>query len=69
MKIDRAYEQAITSLSPKQKREAVNIIVRCEVALGILDAIQANRYRVLERRIDITPLRCWWISWLTTARC
>jgi len=66
-KIVRAYQKGQELLTHNQSKSLLNILIRCELACGTLRAIQSSRYAVLENFIDITPLRCWWIAYTTTA--
>jgi phytoene synthase len=66
-KIERAYQKALTALSPEQKKELSNMLVRANISRGILHAMQGKKYRVLESHIDIAPLRYWWIAWRVAA--
>lgn len=66
-KITKSYQKAQELLASKQRQLFLNIIIRCEIACVILRAIQTSGYTVLENFINITPLRCWWIAYITTA--
>ena len=35
---------------------------------SLLDEIESDGYRVLERRVSLTPLRKLWITWRTLRR-
>ena len=59
-KIRRAYDKA---MEIKESMELKNLIIRSKVALAVLKTLQSENYRVLENFINITPLRCWWITW------
>lgn len=67
-KITRAYKKAQELLTSKQRELLRNILIRCEIAGAILQAIQSSGDTVLENLINITPLRCWWIAYTTTAK-
>ncbi len=36
--------------------------IRCKMAIAELHAIAKQDYRVLEKYIDLSPIRCWWLT-------
>lgn len=61
-KIERSYQKALASLSPKMRVLLANLIVRCEMARADLKVIQKSHFSVLENFMSATPLRYWWVS-------
>lgn len=57
-KIERSYQLA------KEIKQESNLKIRAEIAMAIWQAIKSENFHVLENFINITPLRCWWISWV-----
>jgi phytoene synthase len=63
-KIERSYQKALVSLSPKARLSLANLVVRCEMARANLKAIKTSHFCVLENFICITPIRSWWIAFI-----
>lgn len=59
---EKRYREAMSTMTPSKKNQYIHIIIRCELALTLLSAIQSTHYAVLEHWITLTPLRHWWIA-------
>ena len=68
---DRAigyYERAHARLAPEDRRNQRAGLVMAAIYRALLDEIRRDGYRVLDRRIALTPLRKLWIAWKTWVR-
>ncbi len=65
-KIERAYRKATNELTRAQRKALSHLLIRCEIARKTLKEIQASDFLVLENLISLTPLRYWWIAWLSS---
>jgi phytoene synthase len=64
----RWYAQAFDAL-PAEDRDAQRPgIIMASIYRTLLDEIERDGYRVLDRRIALTPLRKLWIAWNTARR-
>ena len=61
------YRRALELLPPQDRRAQRPGLVMAAIYRTLLDEIEASGFRVLDRRIGLTPLRKFWIAW-TTAR-
>ncbi|MEW5756706.1 MAG: presqualene diphosphate synthase HpnD [Pseudomonadota bacterium] len=65
----REYYRKAFELLPEQDRYAQRSgLIMAEIYLTVLAEIEADGYRVLERRISLTPLRKLWLAWKTARR-
>ena len=61
------YRRALDVLPPQDRRAQRPGLVMAAIYHTLLDRIEAAEFKVLDRRIALTPLRKLWIAW-TTAR-
>lgn len=61
-KAEVAYTKVLAGLSSAMRKQHINLLIRCEIALAALRVIRSSQFKVLENWIDITPLRRWWIA-------
>ena len=69
--VDRArdwYARALASLPDADRRAQRPGLVMAAIYRTLLDEIERDDYRVLDRRIALTPLRKLWIAWKTARR-
>jgi 15-cis-phytoene synthase len=69
--IDRArkyYRRAFAALPAGDRRAQRPGLVMAAIYLKLLDKIEADGCRVLDRRASITPIRKLWIAWTTWLR-
>lgn len=60
-KIERAY-QNILKLPNVILSALSNTFARCKMNYAVLQAIKSEEFKVLEKFVDITPLKKWWLS-------
>jgi 15-cis-phytoene synthase len=68
---DRAigyYERACERLAPEDRRRQRAGLIMAAIYRATLEEIRRDGYRVLDRRIALTPLRKLWIAWKTWVR-
>jgi phytoene synthase len=58
-----AYARALAALPPRDRRAQRPGLMMAAIYRALLDAIEREDYRVLDRRIRLTPLRKAWIAW------
>lgn len=58
-KIDRAYQQALSFITNHQP--LIHLLPRCCLALEIVKVLREEKFAVLEKFIDVSPLRRWWV--------
>ena len=59
------YERALRQLAPRDRRAQRASLAMAAIYRALLDEIERDGYRVLDRRISLTPLRKLWIAWRT----
>ena len=59
------YDTALASLPAEDRRSQRAGLIMAAIYRTLLTEIRAERYRVLEQRIALTPLRKLWIAWKT----
>lgn len=64
----RYYRSALEKLPDTDRYDQRSGIIMAAIYEKLLDEIEADGYRVLEHRINITPLRKFWIAWRTARR-
>ncbi len=64
----RWYGQALDALPPVDRRAQRPGLIMAAIYQALLDEIEHDGYRVLDRRIALTPLRKFWIAWKTARR-
>jgi phytoene synthase len=65
----RDYYQSALHRLPSQDRYAQRSgIIMAEIYQTLLDEIESDGYRVMEHRVQLTPLRKLWIAWTTARR-
>ena len=59
------YERALRQLAPRDRRAQRASLAMAAIYRTLLDEIERDGYRVLDRRVALTPLRKLWIAWRT----
>ena len=59
------YDKAMVQLAPEDRRAQRAGLAMAAIYRTLLDEIARDGYRVLDRRIALTPLRKLWIAWRT----
>jgi 15-cis-phytoene synthase len=62
------YDRAFQRLPEVDRHAQRSGIIMASIYRTLLDEIEADGYRVLERRIRLTPIRKLWIAWRTARR-
>ncbi|MFO1283400.1 MAG: presqualene diphosphate synthase HpnD [Burkholderiales bacterium] len=57
------YDRALAQLAPEDRRAQRAGIAMAAIYRTLLDEIARDGYRVLERRVALTPIRKLWIAW------
>jgi len=68
---ERARDSSTTAFHelPDEDRYAQRAgLIMAEIYQSLLDEIEDDKYRVLEHRIKLTPLRKIWLAWRTARR-
>lgn len=61
-------QRALDTLPPVERRALRAGRIRARLALALLAEIRRDDYRLLERRVTLTPIRRLWIAWRTSRR-
>jgi phytoene synthase len=61
----RHFSEALAELSDEDRRLHRRSVVLAALYQALLDEIERDGYRLLERRVALTPLRKLWIAWRT----
>jgi phytoene synthase len=64
----RWYARALNALPAEDRRDQRPGLIMAAIYSALLDEIERDGYRVLDRRIALTPLRKLWIAWKTARR-
>ena len=65
----RQYYQRALSHLPAQDRYAQRSgVIMAAIYQALLDEIEADNFRVMQRRVKLTPLRKLWIAWKITRK-
>jgi len=62
------YERALAKLPASDRRAQRAGLIMAAIYRTTLDEIERDGYRVLDRRLSLTPLRKLWIAWKTALR-
>ena len=62
------HARAMAELPAEDRRAQLPGLVMAAIYRTLLDEIERDRYRVLDHRIALTPLRKLWIAWKTARR-
>ena len=62
------YARAMAKLPPEDRHRQRAGLAMAAIYRALLDEIERDDYRVLDRRLALTPLRKLWIAWRTTRR-
>ncbi len=62
------YELAMSRLAPEDRASQRAGLVMAAIYRALLQEIRRDRFRVLDRRIALTPIRKLWIAWKTWVR-
>jgi len=62
------YARALDALPGEDRRAQRPGLIMAAIYRALLDEIERDHYRVLDRRIALTPLRKLWIAWKTARR-
>jgi 15-cis-phytoene synthase len=71
LEADRAigyYDRAFERLAPEDRRNQRAGLIMAAIYRATLEEIRRDGYRVLDRRIGLTPVRKLWIAWKTWVR-
>jgi phytoene synthase len=60
------YAKALAMLPPQDRRAQRPGLMMAGIYRALLDEIARSGYRVLDRRVSLTPLRKAWIAWKTS---
>jgi phytoene synthase len=61
------YAMAFAQLPPQDRRAQRPGLIMAAIYRALLGEIERDGFRVLDRRISLTPLRKFWIAWKTWA--
>ncbi len=67
-RIRDTHRRALELLPAGERRSQASRVVLGELAMALLDEIEADGFAVLERRITLTPLRKLWLAWRVRRR-
>ena len=62
------YERAFNHLAAEDRFSQRSGIIMAEIYRTLLDEIENDGFKVMERRVKLTPLRKLWIAWKTARR-
>ena len=62
------YDRALGKLPPEDRHAQRTGLAMAAIYRTLLDEIARDGYRVLDRRLALTPLRKLWIAWRTARR-
>ena len=62
-RIRDAHQRALRQLPDEDRYAQYPVLIRLELALALLAEIAEDGYRLLERRIQLTPVRKLWLAW------
>ena len=62
------YQSALHRLHPQDRYAQRSGIIMAEIYQTLLDEIESDGYRVMEHRVQLTPVRKLWIAWTTARR-
>ncbi|MEK6750383.1 MAG: presqualene diphosphate synthase HpnD [Pseudomonadota bacterium] len=62
------YRRAFAALAPEDRHTQRSGVIMAQIYLATLNEIELDKFRVLEHRISLTPLRKLWIAWTTVRR-
>lgn len=67
-RIHRQFDAALASLPAIDHRSQCSGLVAAAIQRRLLAEIERDGYRVLQHRLDLTPVRKLWIAWRTARR-
>ena len=62
------YELAYSKLAPEDRPQQRAGLIMAAIYRTLLDEIERDGFRVLDRRVALTPLRKLWIAWRTSVK-
>ncbi|MDE2203891.1 MAG: squalene/phytoene synthase family protein, partial [Burkholderiaceae bacterium] len=62
------HREALAVLPAEDRRAQRPALIRGRLAMHLLDEVEADGFRVLTQRTDLTPLRKLWLAWKTQLR-
>jgi phytoene synthase len=62
------YELAYSKLAPEDRASQRAGLIMAAIYRTLLDEIERDGFRVLDRRVALTPLRKLWIAWRTSVK-
>jgi phytoene synthase len=62
------YELAHSKLAPEDRPQQRAGLIMAAIYRTLLDEIERDGFRVLDRRVALTPLRKLWIAWRTSVK-
>jgi phytoene synthase len=63
----RCYDEALALLPPEDRRAQKPGLMMASIYRTLLREIEADGFRVLDRRVSLTPLRKFWLAWKVQA--
>jgi phytoene synthase len=60
------YDKALAALPPVDRRSQRPGLIMAAIYRALLDEIERDGFRVLDRRLSLTPLRKAWLAWKTS---
>lgn len=61
--IREQHQSALALLDKSTRKSQRYLVTRLALAVRLLDTLEQDGFRVLEHRLELTPLRKLWISW------
>jgi phytoene synthase len=60
------YDKALAALPAVDRRSQRPGLIMAAIYRALLDEIERDGFRVLDRRLSLTPLRKAWLAWKTS---
>jgi len=64
----RYYRRAMSHLPPADRYAQRSGLIMAEIYRTLLDEMEADEFRVMQQRLNLTPLRKFWIAWKTARK-
>ena len=64
----KLLHEGLEQLPAEDRYRHLGTMILARLALTLLNEIEADGYRILERKVELTPLRQLWIAWRTKAQ-
>lgn len=62
------YQKAMNALPDVDRKTQISGIIMAEIYFALLKEIEKTKFKVLNQRIGLTPLRKFWIAWITNRK-